>query len=38
VFATTQLTQVKSAVFVIGSELLWHYCTIMGCLMHTYTP
>jgi len=35
VFATTQLMQVKSALFVIGSELLRHYCTIIGCLMHT---
>jgi len=32
VFATTQLTQIKSAVFVIGSELPWHYCTIIRCI------
>ena len=32
VFATTQL---KSAVFVIGSELPRHYCTIIGCVMCT---
>jgi len=35
VFATTQLTQVKSAVFVIGSELPSHYCTIIRCVMCT---
>jgi len=35
VFATTQLTQVKSALFVIVSELPRHYCTIIGCVMCT---
>jgi len=32
VFATTQLTQVKSTVFAIGSELPWHYCTVIECI------
>jgi len=31
VFATTQV----SAVFVIGSGLLWHHCTIIGCVNRT---
>jgi len=34
-FATTQLTQASSAVFVIDSGLLWCYCTIIGCVMRT---
>jgi len=38
VFATIQLTQVKSTVFVIGSELPWHYCTIIRCVMHICAP
>jgi len=38
VFATKQLTQVKSALFVIGSELPRHYCTIIGCVMRTCVP
>ena len=29
---------VKSALFVIGSELLQHYCTIIGCVMRTCAP
>jgi len=35
VLATTQLTQVNSAVFVIGSELPRHDRTIIGCVMRT---
>jgi len=35
VFATTQRTQSQSAVFVIGSKLLWHYYTIIRCVMAT---
>jgi len=27
--------QAKSTVFVIGSELPWQYCKIMGCVIHT---
>jgi len=38
VFATTQLTQVKSTLLVIGSELPQHYCTIIGCVMRTCAP
>jgi len=38
VFATTQLAQVKSAVFVFGSELPHHYCTIIGFVMRTCAP
>jgi len=38
VFETTQLTQVKSALFVVGSELPGHYCTIIRCVMDTCAP
>jgi len=31
----TSKNSVKSTVFVIGSELPWHYCTMMGCPMGT---
>jgi len=34
-FVTTQLTQAKSAVFVIRLELLWHYCTIIKYVIRT---
>jgi len=35
VFATKQLTQAKSAVFVTELWMLWNYCTIMWCVMCT---
>jgi len=35
VLAAMQFTQAESTVFMIGSELQWHYCTITGCVMHT---
>jgi len=38
VFATTQITQVKSALFVIGSELPRHYCKIIRCVMRMCAP
>jgi len=30
--------QLKSTVFVIGSELQWHYYTIIGFVLHTCAP
>jgi len=33
-----QLTQVKSAVFVIGSELPWHFYTFIVGVMRTCAP